>query len=233
MTFQFLCPQGHLLQGEEWQAGHQSICPICQSVFLIPSPVSAGGGTAPGGEGVYIAGGISNASIGGLASPMTTSYGSVEGPPIGLVPTQQASPAFPAVPPSGGQWVSAEGIQPPPATIDWPSPSQQLAPDQMPGIAPEAPAGIGVEMPPVHIFCPSGHELETPREMLGQEAICPFCQVQFRLRWEDTLEYRREKQLEAERRLARQSRLWLQWSIAVAVAVVIGLIIMFAIAGSR
>jgi len=69
--------------------------------------------------------------------------------------------------------------------------------------------------------------------MLGQEALCPFCQVQFRLRWEDSLEYRREKQLEVERRLARQSKLWMQWSIAAAVAVLIALIIMIAIAASH
>lgn len=90
-----------------------------------------------------------------------------------------------------------------------------------------------MDSPVLHILCPSGHELETPREMLGQEAICPFCQVQFRLRWEDSAEYHREKQLEVERHLARQSRLWMQWSIAAAVAVVIGVIVMIVIAASH
>jgi cytoskeletal protein RodZ len=69
--------------------------------------------------------------------------------------------------------------------------------------------------------------------MLGQDALCPFCGVQFRLRWEDTREYRREKELEMERRLARQSKQWLQWSIAAAVVVIVALIIMIAIAASH
>lgn len=36
MPFQFYCPQGHLLEGDESQVGQQSQCPLCGSVFLIP-----------------------------------------------------------------------------------------------------------------------------------------------------------------------------------------------------
>lgn len=39
MAFQFQCPNGHLLQGEESQAGQQCQCPMCQTLFIIPPPV--------------------------------------------------------------------------------------------------------------------------------------------------------------------------------------------------
>jgi hypothetical protein len=37
MTFQFLCPQGHLLQGEESHMGMQCQCPECGTAFIIPT----------------------------------------------------------------------------------------------------------------------------------------------------------------------------------------------------
>lgn len=40
MTFQFQCPGGHLLEGEESQAGQQCQCPICQTLFIIPAPIA-------------------------------------------------------------------------------------------------------------------------------------------------------------------------------------------------
>ncbi len=36
MAFQFLCPQGHLLQGDELQVGRPCQCPYCGGVFLVP-----------------------------------------------------------------------------------------------------------------------------------------------------------------------------------------------------
>jgi hypothetical protein len=41
MAFQFECPNGHLLQGEESHAGQAIPCPVCQVLFLIPAPVAA------------------------------------------------------------------------------------------------------------------------------------------------------------------------------------------------
>ncbi len=38
MSFQFQCPQGHLLEGEESQAGQAIPCPVCNTLFYIPSP---------------------------------------------------------------------------------------------------------------------------------------------------------------------------------------------------
>ncbi len=42
MAVQFQCPQcGNMLQAEEHQAGQQSACPFCQTVFVIPMPYPA------------------------------------------------------------------------------------------------------------------------------------------------------------------------------------------------
>ena len=39
MAFQFLCPGGHLLQGEESSAGSHCQCPHCGILFIIPQPL--------------------------------------------------------------------------------------------------------------------------------------------------------------------------------------------------
>lgn len=41
MAFQFQCPQGHLLSGDESQAGQQCHCPTCGMLFIIPQPLTA------------------------------------------------------------------------------------------------------------------------------------------------------------------------------------------------
>src|SRR5205085_3305126 len=40
MPFQFLCPQGHLLQGDEAHMGMQTQCPQCGVLFIIPTVVA-------------------------------------------------------------------------------------------------------------------------------------------------------------------------------------------------
>lgn len=41
MAFQFQCPQGHLLEGDESQAGQTCHCPTCGMAFIIPAPLAA------------------------------------------------------------------------------------------------------------------------------------------------------------------------------------------------
>ncbi len=73
-----------------------------------------------------------------------------------------------------------------------------------------------------HIACPNGHELEAPPDMIDQEVLCPYCSVQFRLRIENSAEYRqRLDMLDRER-----ARFWFNWAIAAAVLVGLGLIVM-------
>ena len=200
MAFQFLCPQGHLLQADESEVGQQMQCPYCGGMFLVPQPLST-------------------------AAP------------------EPSPPAPPAFPEAGPQVPPEQPPKQPPffQTPDAPAPSpEQQAPD-FPGIQTEpqggqAPAAAGVpsefkvltaaDLPIVHIACPNGHSMEAPQEMLGLEALCPFCQVQFRLRLEESVEYREEKAKEQERREIRAGQLWLRLAIAAAVVVVFGLILL-------
>jgi hypothetical protein len=168
MAFQFQCPQGHLLSGDESQAGQQCHCPTCGMLFIIPQPISApsGGAYEPAGR------------FAGLEAAATT--------------TAQIPTFVPGRPAAG-------------ATID---------------AAPEAPA----EPELLHIPCPNGHELETPLDMLDQEVLCPQCNVQFRLRRKNSIEYKKTKELQEQIRLEKLGSLWLTWAIVAVVVVVVGLL---------
>jgi hypothetical protein len=215
MAFQFLCPQGHLLQADESHAGQQSQCPHCGSLFLIPRPnPAADASTTPGNPP--------------LEQPS--------------VPPPVSQPPAPDAPPFPSPDSPAPDFQLP-AT----EPQVEAEVSEFPGIRIEPEVGQGAaaadapvsfksptaaQLPIVHVVCPNGHQLETPREMLDQEALCPFCQAQFRLRLEDSVEYREEKAKERTRREKRAAQLWLRWAIVAAVVVVLGLILLIVFSGS-
>ena len=177
MAFQFLCPQGHLLEGDEAHMGMTTQCPHCGMTFIIPT-----------------------------------------------VEVQQPEPE-PQVDVYSQPYVPDAA---PEETADpEPEPQEEEAP--VSSLMDELPAQEGMhegslEMPPdvVHIPCPNGHELETPVEMIGQEVLCPHCGVQFRLRQENSVEYRREREIIEQ----RAARLWFNWAIAAAVLVGILLLAM-------
>jgi len=79
----------------------------------------------------------------------------------------------------------------------------------------------------MHIPCPSGHPLEIANEMLGKTAECPLCGKRFRLRYEDSLEFRRRKAKLQEKQDAKSGQIWLAWAILAAV-VVLGLLVAMA-----
>lgn len=97
----------------------------------------------------------------------------------------------------------------------------------------------GVELPAspssqlLHIPCPSGHELEVPTDMLDQDALCPTCQVQFRLRAKDSLEHKRRQAEAMDRRQEKLGQAWLNWAVIIAVAVVVGLVVMIIVRANR
>ena len=211
MAFEFLCPNGHLLQGEESLVGQVCQCPYCGTQFAVPQPPPTA--QPPPDQ--------SPQQPSTFEQPPTFEQQPVfeqqqPGPPAFQQPApgppghEQPAPAgssppdFPGIrtgPDSGGQEAAAE-------------PSQQF---QLAGAA-------GHEV--LHIPCPSGHELETPREMLDQDAMCPYCQVQFRLRAQDSREYRQEEAAQRQRREMKLGQAWLRWSIVAAVVVVVGLIVL-------
>jgi len=142
-------------------------------------------------------------------------------------PAAATDPSAPA-PPAPAPPASREAAPPAP---DFPGVRTDPQEGWAPGAAAAEPAefrlSTAADLPIVHVVCPNGHSLETPREMLGREALCPFCQAQFRLRLEDSVEYREEKAKEQARRETRAAQLWLRWAITAAVVVVFGLIVLF------
>ncbi len=76
----------------------------------------------------------------------------------------------------------------------------------------------------VHIPCPNGHELETPMEMIGQDVMCPHCQAQFQLRYEDSIECKEQRREELEHREHLWGKRALQWAIIAAALIVLGLL---------
>lgn len=177
MSFQFQCPQGHLLEGDPSQAGQAVNCPTCGMLFLIPAPLAAPAQAQP-------------------------TFGPTFGPPGDQAPSRFAH-------------------------LDaGPSPSTTAA------MEPAAPV-MEVPAPPeepelLHIPCPNGHELETPVDMLEQEVLCPKCNVQFRLRKKDSVEFKRKKE-EAERiKEIKTGNFWL--NMAIVAAVLVGLLVVGLIA---
>jgi len=197
MAFQFLCPQGHLLQGDESQVGQQCKCPYCEVEFFVPPP----SGEVPADQ-----------------------------PGAGEDATWSATPAM-----AGSQ----EPVFDEPEAGEYYEEAEEE--EGFPGIHTGGPQADAGEVPAfglaaaeqasvVHVICPHGHVLETPRDMLGQDAMCPYCEAEFRLRFEDTEEYRREREEQRERREQKLGKAWMNWAIAVAVVVVMGVIILVAMA---
>jgi hypothetical protein len=80
MAFQFQCPQGHLLEGDESQAGQHCQCPTCGMLFIIPEPIAAPaaepqapfipGGTGDSQQSPFVPGGPPDAGpINPMAAP--------------------------------------------------------------------------------------------------------------------------------------------------------------------
>ena len=227
MAFQFLCPQGHMLQGDESQAGQQCACPYCNTMFLVPQPMVR---PVP------------------VPQPVIPQYL----PPQPFVP-QPVAPQ-PVVPqpfvpqPTAPQPVAPLRPGPPPLPIP-----QPVVPEESPQEAAEVdePSAEGetdfltagsrrtpirrpmAAMPTrptqpipsvLHVLCPKGHSLETPREMLGQDAICPHCDTEFRLCYETSIEYRKEKEAQEEEEEIEVGNVWMNFSIIAAVVVILGII---------
>ena len=170
MVFHFQCPQGHLLEGDESQAGQPCQCPVCQMMFLIPPPLAQQ--EVPAASETAVGTTSASASFGAASTPSV----STESPPEPLFDSKKG-----------------------PAVLEI-----------------------------MHIPCPKGHELEVPRDMLGQDVLCPHCNSQFQLKEKNSIEFKRRQEEEQARRDLRAGNAWLHWAIIIAVLVVLGLIGMIA-----
>jgi hypothetical protein len=220
MPFQITCPNGHLLLAEPQQAGQQCQCPTCGIMFLIPAPPAQ---AAP------------------MAMPAAPSPVPMATAPAAFPPTAAPAPpgAAPDVfPPAAGP----PDVEPAPSDADRAASAFEPAADisfgpRFPDVSTPGAAGkvafdptgqvAGPQM--LHIPCPDGHMLETPPEMVGEEVICPHCGRQFTLREKDSVEHKRKKKEERERRDIRAGKRWFTWAVVICAVVVIGLILMIAL----
>ncbi|HVW36866.1 MAG TPA: hypothetical protein VHB99_06160 [Pirellulales bacterium] len=177
-------------------------------------------------------------------------YGQPAYPQPGYAPPGYGQPpaGYPGYPPQGpgfpapGQPGWTPGYGQPPAEPGFPGlvtsgeaagvPPQEAPPHVQTGAAGEAPPAE--ESKPaepekkepriVRIPCPQGHELQTPMDMVNQDVLCPICNTQFHLRYEDSLEFK-EEQAELRRRKSEQlNQAALKWSIIAAVVVVLSIV---------
>lgn len=76
------------------------------------------------------------------------------------------------------------------------------------------------------IRCPNGHPLATPREMLNEEVICPFCGKQYVAREDRSDEYLRRQQELEELRDYKLGKNWLNFSIMLSVFLILGVLML-------
>lgn len=111
-----------------------------------------------------------------------------------------------------------------PAAGQQPTPGFVAPEEPAPAVEPEQPQGPRI----VHIPCPNGHVLETPDDMIGQAALCPYCNTQFELLYEKSHEFEVERAEKAKKREKEINDLWVKWSIRAAIFVGIMLVGMIA-----
>ncbi|MGB9687287.1 hypothetical protein [Thermogutta sp.] len=212
MGFRFFCPQGHILEAEVDQVGQAAACPFCGTAMLIPPPKSV----RENGLGISLTPGDEQPE---LREPSTVAAQFDFSPPS-LVDSQRLPAAK-----SGPSAENAAGPVEPGS--DWSSVQPEATfPTSMEGGPAVSDGGPEV----YHIPCPQGHVLETPREMLGTDAMCPFCQAVFHLAYEASQEYQERRRRQIELAEQRASLFWIRLAVGAAILVVGGLIAMIILA---
>jgi DNA-directed RNA polymerase subunit RPC12/RpoP len=195
MSFQFQCPQGHLLEAEETDVGKKCLCPYCGLTLAIPTPVGIVSSAPP------------------TVMPATPPPAvAVVDPLLGSVPYPTVN-AAPVPPPMVGRRrrapLEASGEE-----LDFGAGGKREA---------EA-VNVKEKEKLFHIACPNGHELEVPHEMLDQTALCPHCNSKFTLRERASVEFQRKKVIREEQKERSVSTAWLNWVVGISVVVMLFLL---------
>lgn len=199
MVFQFYCPDGHLLQGEESQAGATIACPVCKMEFIIPQP-------APKPPEI-------SAVPPPPKAPSNSPQEPSPEPPLGNDLFSSAA-GFPGQTPSNNP-------------LDFMGTRKEFVIGQSDYTAAKFVAPkTATTVVNLHIPCPGGHILQVTRDLLGEEAICPQCQREFTLRYEKSLEYQKEKTQRETLQAAKFAKTWLTWAVAAAVGVLVLILIL-------
>ena len=204
MPFQFLCPNGHLLQANEDQIGQRTVCPHCRMEIIIPS----------------------------LA---------------GYSPEPQKSPVVPPDAPTVSPPVSTfTGLNTPPAPNSFNVQRKKKNFDFANAQASEQEAEKAAEKPEqkmnigdpdkddkLHCLCPSGHSLAISRDMIGEKAMCPYCNKTFEIKLERTVEYINKRKREEELAEKKMAKFWFQWAVVAIVLAVVFIVVMIVLAVSH
>jgi len=197
MSFQFQCPQGHLLEAEETDVGKTCLCPYCGLTLAIPTPVGIVSSDPP------------------TVMPATPPPAvPVVDPLLGSVPYPTVNTA-PVPPPVVGRRrrapLEASGEE-----LDFGAGEKREV---------EA-VNVKEKEKLFHIACPNGHELEVPLEMLDQTALCPHCNSKFTLRERASVEFKRKKVIREEQKERSVSNTWLNWVVGISVVVMLFLLVL-------
>jgi len=198
MPFQFRCPQGHLLEGENEDVGQVVNCPICGVALTIPCAPYTPTATP----------------MQPPMPPVQQQYQQVPMPPVQQqyqqVPTAGVSETFPDV-------MAADSIEESENdfavhTDDSQSDSTEQDDNQaeQDGNDTSDFESENAHQDEMRIPCPNGHILNVTRDMLDEEAICPFCEEQFKLKERNSLEA-------IEKREDKQEQMFLYWGIGIMV----------------
>ena len=262
MAYQYYCPScNQLLSGDEGTIGQNVQCPLCNQVYVQPAPAPAQmsspqqqhpGGYPPqdtgfppqmpaGGSGFSGGSGFPGGYPGG--SSVQGGSGFQGGP--GMPPGGGSSAGYGL---QGGSGMGGPPMQPgssvgnpfPPMAGGGPADPFAGAGGMGGGGDPFGadPLGAPAEEKLCHIpcpnpDCPNPHGLPTPQSMLGQDAQCPHCGEIFRLRYEDSFEYAQERAEYQRRKEEAFGKKALNWAIAAAVIVGLGILTMIVITMSE
>ncbi len=188
MSFQFYCPNGHLLQANPEQVGQTCTCPTCQVEIIIPAPE----GTTPPPPG--------QPPVSSLTVPLST---------------ESAKPSEPAAP-------SFDLSKKKKKKFNFDKNKEEVPQ----GEKAELEIGDPQTNKILHSICPSGHILEIDRDMIGQQAMCPYCRKTFDIRLEKTVEYLNKKKKAEALADTKMARFYFQFAIIGAVLAVIFIVIM-------
>ncbi len=199
MSFHFRCPSGHLLQAEDHDVGQIVNCPVCATAMAIPPN--------PAGSPVAM-------PVSPDATVTTTSYttpASSEPVPETFYEEEKNEP-LPDV--TGHSEMAIDDFR---VNTEEESYSETETPDF---------DSNNANQDELHIACPKGHVLAVTRDLLHEEAICPYCNESFELLERNSVEAKTKRAEQAERKAEKTERAFLYWGIAVAVLVVVGIIVL-------
>jgi hypothetical protein len=206
MPFQFRCPQGHLLEGENEDVGQVVHCPICGVALTIPSAPYTPTATP--------------------IQPPVPPYQQQQVPTADVIDTappviEPEPETFPDVTANGSIEeaenefaLHTDDLQSAAAEQD------DNQPEQDGNDAPDFESGKA-NQDELRIPCPNGHILDVTRDMLDEEAICPFCEEQFELKERNSIEAIEKRAILSEKREEKQERMFLYWGVGILVVGVI------------